>query len=217
MGRTFQLPGLEGLSSIRRMRRSTVLLPALLLLAGCGDSTMYYQTRYIPSSDESFTAVGRLGYGADSEVYELPSQAPAIDGEHRKRVDCVVPGPRFKSQAKVEYAQEEVHGHGPSEGATIADEDARMHPTGPDRRLKDLPVAKIENQPFEGLLQTQRETIPVAITDYRPHSTTGAGTDRNPTIAIEADKDGNPYCCGDNFGQPPVLDAQGNLIRLGKP
>jgi hypothetical protein len=198
------------------MRRSTVLFPVLLLIAGCGDSTMYYQTRYIPSSDESFTTIGRLGYSADDDVYELPAQPPTLDGEHRKRADCAVPGQKFKPQAKVAYAPQEVRSNGPSDGPVVAVEDARMHPVGPDKGLKDVPVAKIENQPFEGLNQTRHEIITPGITDYRPHSTTGAGTDRNPTIPVEASKDGNPYCCND-VAREPVVDANGNLIRLAKP
>jgi hypothetical protein len=198
------------------MRRSTALLPVLLLLAGCGDSTMYYQTRYIPNSDESFTTVGRLGYSADDEVFELPAQPPTLDGVHRKRADCAVPGQKFKPQAKVAYAPQEVHGNGPADGPPVGAEDARMHPVGPDKLLKDVPVAKIENQPFEGLNQTRREVITTGIGDSRPHSTTGAGTDRNPTIAIEASKDGDPYCC-DHVANESVVDANGNLIRLAKP
>lgn len=198
------------------MRRSTIMLPVLLLLAGCGDSTMYYQTRYIPSADESFTTAGRLGYSADDEVYELPAQPPTVDGEHRKRVDCAVPGQKFKPQAKVAFAPEEVRGNGPTEGPVVVAEDARMHPVGPDRSLKDVPVAKTENQPFEGVNPTKHEIIATAVTDARPHSATGAGTERIPVLAVDGLKDGNPYCCHGNTDEA-VVDANGNLIRLAKP
>jgi hypothetical protein len=103
------LPSRRGFALIWPMRLAAhvqsagilVAFLALPLLSGCADS-LYYQTRYVPSSSEgAFSAGDRMFWTEESEVYELPANPPALasneDDEHRQRVDCKPPGQQFKS------------------------------------------------------------------------------------------------------------------------
>lgn len=180
------------------MRRLLILLPALALV-GCGDG-LYYQTRYIPTDIDSAFALSGGG-----EVAELPAAPPDIDGTHPARKDCTYPYQKFKPIGKVQIKPDATRSLSGHDGQAIADTDDRMRLAGPDVALPGPPVALYANSPYEkGVTQTSFYQ-PVADTDRRPRSTTGAGTDvnANPQKVDGGlnSKNYDPYCCGDGPGK----------------
>lgn len=181
------------------MRRLLILLPALALV-GCGGNGLYYQTRYIPTDIDSAFALSGGG-----EVAELPAAPPDIEGTHPERKDCAYPYQKFKPIGKVQIKPAATRSLGGHDGQAIADTDDRMRLTGPDVALPGPRVALYANSPYEkGVTQTSFYQ-PVADTDRRPRSTTGAGTDvnANPQKVDGGlnSKNYDPYCCGDGPGK----------------
>lgn len=95
-------------------------------LSGCGGDYLYYQTRYIPtSSEQSFSPSAQWFWTENKEVYELPSNPPALasvegQNDHRQRVDCKPPGPVFKPEALAKYGKGQGNGRGEVDGTEMA-------------------------------------------------------------------------------------------------
>jgi len=181
------------------MRRLLILMPVLMALVGCGDG-LYYQTRYIPTDIDSAFA---LSY--DGEVAELPAAPPDIDGDHAKRKDCVHPYQKFKPLGKVQMKPDAIHSNGGTDNLQVAAYDDRMHLNGPDKALLGPKTAVFANSPYAPGVTQSAFLQPVADTDRRPHSTTGAGTDVNGNpLKVDGglnSKNFDPYCCGDGPGK----------------
>lgn len=181
------------------MRRLLFLMPALVLLAGCGDG-LYYQTRYIPTDIDSAFALAGSG-----DENELPAAPPDIDGVHAARKDCTYPYQKFKPIGKVQIKPDAIRSTGGAENLQIADTDDRMHLTGPEVSLPGPKIAVYGNSPYAPGVTQRAFYQPVADTDRRPHSTTGAGTDvpANPAQVGGGlnSKNYEPYCCGDGPGK----------------
>lgn len=179
------------------MRRLLILLPALALV-GCGDG-LYYQTRYIPTDiDSAFALTG------GGEEIELPAAPPDIDGEHRPRKDCTYPYQKFKPIGKVQIKPDEIRSTGGGDNHLIADTDDRMRLTGPTVALPGPKIALYANSPYAPGVTQKAFYQPIADTDRRPRSTTGAGTDvTGQPVKVDGglnSKNYEPYCCGDGPG-----------------
>lgn len=181
------------------MRRLLILMPALMALVGCGDG-LYYQTRYIPTDIDTAFAMS-----SDGEVSELPAAPPDIDGTHPQRKDCVRPYQKFKPIGKVQTKPDAIRSGGGTDNQLISDYDDRMRLNGPDRALPGPKTAVFANSPYTPGVTQSAFLQPVADTDRRPHSTTGAGTrvNGNP-VTVDGglnSKNYDPYCCGDGPGK----------------
>ena len=181
------------------MRRLSLLLPALVLLAGCGDG-LYYQTRYIPTDIDSAFALTSGG-----EEIELPAAPPDIDGEHPARKDCTHPYQKFKPIGKVQVKPAAIRSLGGGDMLQIADTDDRMRLSGPDVAMPGPKVAVYGNSPYAPGVTQKAFPQPIADTDRRPYSTTGAGT-HVTAQPVKVDgglnsKNYDPYCCGDGPGE----------------
>ena len=174
------------------------LLVPLLGLSGCADS-VYYQTRYAPTSGEQAFGVGeRWFWSEDDEVYELPANPPALAAgeegdEHRSRVDCRKPGQAFRANVVARGDGTEIHGHGEASRLTVA-------------RMDDsLPLAKgpgpetpytVAGWHDEARYGTRERTgvAPVAAYDDRPRSTPGSGLDRSSVNTLVVSGDDSGWC-----------------------
>lgn len=181
------------------MRRLIILMPALVLLAGCGDG-LYYQTRYIPTDIDSAFALSGSG-----EEFELPAAPPDIEGTHRARKDCTHPYQKFKPIGKVQIKPDAIRSTGGAENTLIADTDDRMRLSGPDVTMPGPKIAVYGNSPYAPGVTQKAFYQPVADTDRRPRSTTGAGTHvTGQPVKVDGglnSKNYDPYCCGDGPGQ----------------
>ncbi len=152
---------------------------ALFLLAGCADS-IYYQTRYAPTSSSGSFSIGeRMFRTEDNEVYELPANPPALataqEDSHRSRVDCRRPGQAFKSNPIAGIDGDEIHGNPDGSVTPIA------------RMSNDLELAKSPGpgapQPLAGWqdegrygARERRDPPKVGGAEDRPASVPGSGT-----------------------------------------
>lgn len=180
------------------MRRLLFLLPALALV-GCGDG-LYYQTRYIPTDIDSAFALAGGG-----EEIELPAAPPDIEGVHPPRKDCAYPYQKFKPIGKVQIKPDPIRSTSGGDNYQIAGTDDRMRLTGPETALPGPKVALYANSPYAPGVTQKAFYQPVADTDRRPRSTTGAGTDVSAQpVKVDGglnSKNYEPYCCGDGPGQ----------------
>jgi hypothetical protein len=179
------------------MRRLLILLPALALV-GCGDG-LYYQTRYIPTDIDAAFALS-----FDGEVAELPAAPPDIDGTHPQRKDCTHPYQKFKPLGKVQIKPDPIRSLSGHDAQEVAAYDDRMRLTGPDVALPGPRVALYANSPYAPGVRQAAFYQPVAATDTKPRSTTGAGTEVNANpVKVDGglnSKNYDPYCCGDGPG-----------------
>jgi len=164
---------------------------AMLMMTGCGDSTVYYQTRYVPtSSDEAFSPASQLGWSGDREVYELPAEPPAVD-EDRPRIDCKQPAEVFKGPTIVGLTDSAPAYPDPNPPIALArtgDEElqAGLPP------VKVLPIAKFGDPDVVGA----REPVgvpPVASTDHGPFPVVSSGKN-NPPLDLAATRDSDDWC-----------------------
>jgi hypothetical protein len=152
---------------------------ALVLLAGCADS-IYYQTRYAPtSSSGSFSLGERMFRTEDKEVYELPANPPALSTEtedgHRSRVECRRPGQAFKSDPIAGVEGDEIHGNPDGSVTKIAvmsnDLELAKSP-GPDA---PQPLAGWHDEERYGTRE-RRDPPKVGAFEDRAQSVPGSGT-----------------------------------------
>jgi hypothetical protein len=152
---------------------------ALFLLAGCADS-IYYQTRYAPTSSSGSFSIGeRMFRTEDKEVYELPANPPALATEqedgHRSRIDCRRPGQAFKPNPIAGIEGDEIRGNPDGSVTPIA------------RMSNDLELAKSPGpgapQPLAGWqdegrygARERRDPPKVGGMEDRPASVSGSGT-----------------------------------------
>lgn len=177
--------------------RVAVLICAVVttfVLGGCADNA-YYQTRYMPtSSEESFSVGERLFWNEDSQIYELPSHPPALaanevgaDDDHRQRIDCASPGPKFQSPRVASGNGTEVRGNSQVNGLTVAsmrDDHAGVAlPPGPA-----TPIGGWHDERELGA-HDDRPQDPVAGYDTRPKPIRGEGIDRRPVQTVAGMRD----------------------------
>lgn len=187
---------------MRRLLILTALVPALSLMTGCGESGLYYQTRYIPTSIDSAFAIEGVTWGGDPQVIELPASPPDLEGEHRARADCAYPYQKFKPVAVVGVHAEEVKSLGGGSMQEIAATDTRVHPTGPTVALKGSPYAAHQNLPYAKGVTNPAIGPDVADTDRRPRSVTGGVQGGDPAGRGGWNWNYNPYCCGEHEIDP---------------
>lgn len=174
-----------------------MLAPVLLLTGGCADS-IYHQTRYVPSAGADAYSFGeRLFWTEDDEVYETPSNPPALasseDDAHRSRIDCRKPGQAFKSNRIASGDGSEISGNGLAEGPTLARmEDEPLHGRGlpPDA---PQPVATWHDAGTLGARE-RPGLVPVANYDARPRSQPASGIDRRQAETLAATRDDADWC-----------------------
>jgi hypothetical protein len=194
------------------MRRLAFLVPALVLLGGCGGDRLYYQTRYIPTSSEQvYSITEQATWSGDHEVYELPAPPPDLNGEHRPRVNCAAPGPKFKVTAQVGLSDEADHSYFTPDHIPAGAYDERIQLTGPTTAMHGPRTAAYDNDPYAPGLPAKVDNGPVGCYDGRPQSITGAGTNTIPsnTANCTFHDQGNPYCF-DHLQpgvKPPVAQA----------
>lgn len=187
---------------MRRLLILTALVPALSLMTGCGESGLYYQTRYIPTSIDSAFAIEGATWGGDSQVIELPASPPDLEGEHRARADCVYPYQKFKPVAVVGVHAAEVKSLGGGSAQEVAATDTRVHPIGPSVALKGSPYAAYQNLPYAKGVTNPAMGPAVADTDHRPRSVTGGVQGGDPAGRGGWNWNYNPYCCGEHEIDP---------------
>lgn len=132
-----------------------VALTAVVCFSGCSNKYMYYQTRYTPtSSEQSFSPSARLFWTENDEVYELPSNPPAVASvegidDHRSRIDCKTPGPAFKPEKIAAYGPGQAPGRGEIPASDLAHlDDRRELPPAPRRPPTE--VAALGNEHLYG-------------------------------------------------------------------
>jgi hypothetical protein len=179
------------------MPRLALLIPALALLGGCSES-LYYETRYIPTDIEStYTVSARIGWSGDHEVYELPAAPPDIENDQAARVRCAYPYQKFKPYPIVAVHAEDVHSSTDIGQIAYGSTDTRIHPTGPTVPLHEPPNYATDSRPGEPGIPPALMNPKIGMTDVRPRSTTGAGTDAIPPVPYTGwNENFNPYCCG---------------------
>lgn len=179
-----------------------VLIPALVLMTGCGESGLYYQTRYIPTNIDSAYAIEKVTWFGDAEVLELPASPPDLDGEHRARADCARPYQKFKPIAVVGVGDEQVRSLGGGSTQEIAATDVRPHPVGSTVAMRDIPNSAYQNLPYAKGVTNPAMGPEVADTDRRPRSVTGGVQGVDPNGRGGWNWNYNPYCCGENVIDP---------------
>jgi hypothetical protein len=187
---------------MRRLLLLLPLVPALTLMSGCGDSGIYYQTRYIPTSIDSAFAIESATWFGDSQVIELPASPPDLEGEHRARADCAYPYQKFKPIAVVGVGEEQVRSLGGGSLQELAATDSRVHPIGPGVAMKGAPFAAQQNSPYTKGLTNPSMGPDVADTDRRPRSVTGGVQGGDPAGRGGFNWNYNPYCCGEHELDP---------------
>lgn len=183
------------------MRVSALLCAVVTTFAvgGCADNA-YYQTRSMPtSSEESYGAGERLFWKEDAQVYDLPSHPPALeandadaDDDHRQRIDCAQPGPKFQSQRVAAGNGTEIHGKSSVDNLKVAA--MREDRTGVG--LPPGPATQIGGTHGERELgaHDDRPQDPVAGSDTRPKSVHGEGIDRRPATPLSSMRDEEGWC-----------------------
>lgn len=189
-----------GFSSVpmRVAALTAAVAAATLALSGCADS-VYYQTRYAPtSSEEAYSASERMFWHEDTEVYALPANPPALvtgttdgDDDHRARRDCKPPGQQFK----------------PFQVATGNGEDSHHHSVIPTLQVATMgedPAHGPRTGPASSLVGWHDETVPgahdyreqprVAGYEDRPKSVRGEGIDRRTPDPVAGVLDDEGWC-----------------------
>jgi hypothetical protein len=181
------------------MRLAPLVLPALVLccLTGCANS-VYYQSRYAPtSSSQSFGVGERIFWTEDKEVYELPANPPAIstdeEDEHRSRRDCLQPGQNFKAPQVASGGGTEIRGLGGANGpkvAAMADESGIHKAPGPG------PAVAIAGWEDEARYGTRERTflVPVAGNQGPITAAPGSGINRIPPNRVAGIGDDTGWC-----------------------
>lgn len=187
---------------MRRMLLLLTLVPALALMSGCGESGLYYQTRYIPTSIDSAFAIESATWFGDSQVLELPASPPALDGEHRARADCARPYQKFKPIAVVGIGDEQIRSLGGGSTQEIAATDVRIHPVGYTSAMRNQPSSGYQNLPYAKGVTNPALGPEVGDTDHRPRSVTGGVQGVDPSGRGGWNWNYNPYCCGENVIDP---------------
>ncbi len=186
------------------MRRAYPLFAVVAFLAGCGNSgeRAYYQTRYIPTDVEStYQSLQREQWQGDPTVYELPANAPALDGDHRSRRACTQPGPRFKPRPIV-GTHDEVRGSSDPTVQVAGGWDKRPAPLGPIGPAKGYGAGRLGDTPPGGLPQTAMGPT-VGAWDQRPQP--HRGPDEIPATLVGAlrDQAKDDYCLPPETPQLP--------------
>lgn len=172
-----------------------------LALTGCGDRSerAYYRSRYIPENvEDTYSPVKRGMWRGDPEVYELPSQPPALDGVHYERVNCDLPGPRFKAQTMAALGDEAPASSAPE--VTIAGAmDSRPVPLG---ALDPLPGYRAGGQRGPEPMGVYKTTLPVQDAggfDSRPRIYPGEGvyTRQGDIAGTQRPMEKTDYCMPD--------------------
>ena len=164
---------------------------ATALLSGCGDSMVYYQSRYVPaSSDEAFSPASQLSWQGDHEVYELPAEPPAVD-ESRPRVDCKQPAEVFKGQGMVGLTDDAPPYHDPNPPIRLANQgDDEMVAALPP--VKATPVAKFGEMETVGAREPVGPT-PVGGSAKGPFPFEASGKNNEP-LTMAATRDSDDWC-----------------------
>lgn len=182
-----------------RVAAITFAVVTLFVFGGCADNA-YYQTRYMPtSSDESFSAGERLFWKEDAEVYDLPSRPPALaanevdaDDDHRPRIDCAPPGPKFQPERVAAGNGTEIRGNSRVDGLKVAA--MRDNQTGvalpPDSAIRIIGW----HEERERGARDDRPQDPVAGYDTRPQSVRGEGIDRGHVDTVAGMRDDEGWC-----------------------
>jgi hypothetical protein len=164
---------------------------AALTLAGCGNNTIYYQTRYVPtSSDEAFSPASQLAWSGDREVYELPAEPPAVD-EDRPRIDCKQPAEVFKGQQIVGLTDNAPAYPDPNPPIALA-RSGDEPPSSALQPVKPLDLARFGDEDIVGA----REPIghpKVGITDPGPFPVVSSGKE-NPPLDLAKTRDADDWC-----------------------
>lgn len=163
------------------MSRLLLLVSAVaaLALSGCGDRSerAYYRSRYVPENiEDTYSTVKRAQWRGDSEVYELPATPPALDGVHYERVNCDLPGPKFKAQT-VAGIGGEVVGTSRPEGTLVGAMDTRPVPVGALDPLPGYAVGGQSHIPPKGVYDTTYPVQDPSGFDRRPRVIAGEGID----------------------------------------
>ncbi len=179
------------------MPRLVMLLPVLALLGGCSES-LYYETRYIPTDiDSSYSVASQATWSGDREVYELPAAPPDLESEQAARVRCTYPYQKFKPTPIVAIHPDDVHSSTDIGQVQYGSTDTRVHPSGPTVPLHDSPYFATDSRPNNPGIPPALNNPKVGMTDDRPHSATGAGSNAIPAIPASGwNENFNPYCCG---------------------
>lgn len=170
---------------------------AVLALSGCANS-VYYQTRYAPtSSEQSFGFGERLFWSEDKEVYELPANPPAIatDDEdlHRSRVECREPGQQFKPGQVATGGGTEVHGTSLVDGPTVGTMGDDTTPRSP-RPERPQPISGWHDEPRYGTRET-RDPVKVVGPNLTPISAApGSRIDKIAPNPISTIGDDTGWC-----------------------
>ena len=170
---------------------------ALPLLSSCANS-VYYQTRYVPTSSEGAFSLGdRLFWTEESEVYELPANPPALasndDDEHRSRVDCKPPGQPFKANQIGSGGLSEIRGKSSVSSyqlAVLSEDPGLPRAPGPG---KPTPISGWHDEMLTGAREPAG-LIPIAAYDDRPRSTPGSGINNIPANKMATIGDETGYC-----------------------
>lgn len=180
---------------------------AVAVLAGCGSDRgerAYYRSRYVPERvDESYTGIQRAQWRGDAEVFELPSQPPALNGEHYTRINCEKPGPQFKSQPIVAYS-DEVRGNTRLDVAHIGGMDTRPVPVGALDPLPGYRTHGMHDGAPRGVYDTTQPVQTLGDWDRRPRVIPGEGVDSRADVPMGAQRDmaKDDYCLSDAL--PPL-------------
>ncbi len=162
------------------MRALLFLGAVVLTFTGCGES-MYYQSRYAPTSvDDAYGWGSRWTWDGDKEVYALPANPPAVDELHRTRQDCQPPGQKFKpaTVATVEWSKQATGGGGPEPYPAARLDEPGMVPIRGS--LLDHPRFAMERPNPKGAHEPIVATK-VGMSENAPQSTPGSGIKQNLT------------------------------------
>jgi hypothetical protein len=163
---------------------------AVALLAGCGDSMAYYQTRYIPSSGDEYSAASQLSWQGDREVYELPAEPPAVD-ESRPRVACKEPGEVFKGQGIIGLTDNAPPYPDPNPPIALA-RSGDESPAGALPPVKAVPVADWGELERVGAREPIGPTQ-VSATDQGPYPFEASGKNVEP-LNMAKTRDSDDWC-----------------------
>ena len=181
--------------------RVAVLFFALMtsfVLGGCANNA-YYQTRYMPtSSEETYSASQRLFWREDSQVYDLPSNPPALaseagaDDDHRVRADCAMPGPEWKTDRLAAGNGAAIQGRSQVDGVPLVSihEERVGVPLSPERLA---PTGGWHDERILGARDT-RVHEPISGYDQRPIPVPGEGINRQSYGLVAGMRDDQNWC-----------------------
>ena len=131
------------------------------------------------------------------EVFELPAAPPDLESEQAARVRCTYPYQKFKPTPIVAIHPDDVHSSTDIGQVQYGSTDTRVHPSGPTVPLHDSPYFATDSRPNNPGIPPALNNPKVGMTDDRPHSATGAGSNAIPAIPASGwNENFNPYCCG---------------------